>query len=103
MANRKKKALLSKIDKTEKAAAKEKLEDARIFQNLKKKMRPDELEKENESLRTELAELKKAKANAKKMETIHENKVVEEVKAPPPPPVKKELTARQKMKLLKNL
>jgi len=105
---RQRKKKLKEIEKAEKVT----IEDERIFQALKRKMKPQELEEENAKLKAELLELRKEKAKRKverpKTPPQEEEKVKEkkEVVAPKPVPikeVKKPMTARQKMKLLKGL
>jgi len=61
LANRKKKAQLKKIDKEDKNKA----DDEKIYQAMKKKLRPSELETENADLRRQLAEFKKAQQAVK--------------------------------------
>ena len=61
LANRKKRAQLKKIDKEEKNKA----DDEKIFQAMKKKLRPSELERENAELKKQLAEFKKSQQIAK--------------------------------------
>jgi len=107
LANRKKKKQLKAIDKEEKCRA----EDEKIFENLKKKLKPKELQEENERLKAELAELKKAKAKHVERPLtptpdVKVNQKVETVEIAKMPTIsekKKPLTARQKMKLLRGL
>jgi len=115
LANRKKKAQLRKIEKEEAAYQ----EDERIFQALKKKQRPKELEDENIRLREELATLKSSMSKPKEQKeasqkliqikskpTIieEENKVVEKPKpAEVAKPTKKELSKREIQKLMRGL
>tara|TARA_R100001369_G_C3298819_1_gene165316 strand:- start:90 stop:695 length:606 start_codon:yes stop_codon:yes gene_type:complete len=61
LANRKKKAQLKRIDKEDKNKA----DDEKIYQAMKKKLRPSELETENADLRRQLAEFKKAQQAVK--------------------------------------
>ena len=103
---RKKNAKLKAIAKEEKNQE----EDERIFQSLAKKRAPTKLQAENDALKAEMAEMRK---NAKTVKSIPEevkvkveNKKVEEkvnkveVVAPP---VKKQLSNRDRLKLLKGL
>lgn len=107
LANRKKKKQLKAIDKEEKCRA----EDEKIFENLKKKLKPKELQEENERLKAELAELKKAKAKhverpltpTPDVKVNQKVETVEIVKMPTISEKKKPLTHRQKMKLLRGL
>ena len=105
LANRIKKKKLNSIAKDEKMVE----EDTKIFEALKKKLRPKELENENALLRQELAELKAAKkAPAKERASTPppssvENKIPEVKKMPTIPEVKKPLTSRQKLKMLRGL
>lgn len=115
LAKRKKKAALRKIEKEEASYQ----EDEKIFQALKKKQRPKELESENARLKEELAALKlsmskpkeEKKAPQKLIQVVetptiieHENKVVEKPKPKPlEKPVKKEMSKREMMKLMRGL
>lgn len=107
LANRKRKAKLKQIEKEEKIS----IDDEKIFQSLKKKMGADDLEKENTKLRAELLELRKEKEKRAKAPPPPEPEpkpepVKEEVKAEPVKPikiVKKPLTAKQKMRMLRGL
>jgi hypothetical protein len=118
LANRKKKAQLRKIEKEEAAYQ----EDERIFQALKKKQRPKELEDENIRLREELATLKSSMSKPKEQKeqkeasliqvrskpTIieEENKAVKPIKPKPVEklkPAKKELSKREIQKLMRGL
>ena len=116
LAKRKKKAALRKIEKEEASYQ----EDEKIFQALKKKQRPKELESENAKLKEELAALKlsmskpkeekKAPPPQKLIEVTETPKIIEEenkvVKPKPKPlekPVKKELSKREIQKLMKGL
>ena len=119
LAKRKKNAQLRKIAKEEQNQA----EDDRIFQALKKKQRPKELEDENIRLREELAALKSSMSKPKeqkeasqkliqvsespKLIETHENKVVKKVekpKSPPPAPVtKKVMSKREMMRMMRGL
>jgi hypothetical protein len=105
LANRKKKAKLNEIAKQEKMVE----EDTRIFENLKKKLKPKELEDENALLKKELAELramKKAEVKEERPKTpAPEERKPEEKKAELPKPIAKPagMTTRQKMKAMKGL
>jgi hypothetical protein len=119
LARRRKKAQLKKIDKEEKSKA----DDEKIFKALKKKLQPAELEDENKSLKKQLEELKlqlskpKKESRAKlgpKTATIDDSEDEQvhalpdtappkKVHAPPAPPKKKEMTARQKIKMMRGL
>ena len=116
LAKRKKKAALRKIEKEEASYQ----EDEKIFQALKKKQRPKELESENAKLKEELAALKlsmskpkeekKAPPPQKLIQVSETPKIIEEenkvVKPKPKPlekPVKKELSKREIQKLMKGL
>ena len=106
LANRKKKAKLNEIAKQEKMVE----EDTRIFENLKKKLKPKELEDENALLKKELAELramKKAEVKEERPKTpAPEERKPEEKKAELPKPIAKKpagMTTRQKMKAMKGL
>ena len=66
LAKRRKKAQLKKIELEEKNAA----EDERIFQAYKKKRKPAELMEENDKLKKQLAELKMQMESSKKQEII---------------------------------
>ena len=119
LAKRKKKAALRKIEKEEASYQ----EDEKIFQALKKKQRPKELETENAKLKEELAALKLSMSKPKeekkapqkliqvtetpKLIEIHENKVVKKVekpKSPPPAPVtKKVMSKREMMRMMRGL
>jgi len=103
LANRKKKAKLKQIEKEEKQA----VEDEKIFENLKRKLKPKELEDENAKLRAELAELKAAREEKKKV-VIKEPEPVkqaepEPVKETPKKPVRKVMTARQRRDMMRGL
>ena len=101
LANRQRKKKLKEIEKAEKVTA----EDEKIFENLKRKMKPKELENENERLKKELAELRSAKT----VKVVEPAKVVEEKKEVVKPlavavkPKAKVMTNRQKMRMLKGL
>ena len=103
--NRQKKAKLNEIAKQEKMVE----EDTRIFENLKKKLKPKELEDENALLKKELAELramKKAEVKEERPKTpAPEERKPEEKKAELPKPIAKKpgMTTRQKMKAMKGL
>jgi hypothetical protein len=107
LANRKKKAKLKQIEKEEKIS----IDDEKIFQSLKKKMGAADLENENAKLRAELFELRKEKEKRaeKKKVTIKEPEPEPEMEEVAPEPVKpikivkKPMTARQKMKMLRGL
>ena len=106
LANRKKKAKLNEIAKQEKMVE----EDTRIFENLKKKLKPKELEDENALLKKELAELramKKAEVKEERPKTPAPEERKPEKKEPEPPKIiaKKPagMTTRQKMKAMKGL
>ena len=105
LANRKKKAKLNEIAKQEKMVE----EDTRIFENLKKKLKPKELEDENALLKKELAELramKKAEVKEERPKTPAPSaEQVEERKPEPPKIIPKPagMTTRQKMKAMKGL
>lgn len=119
LAKRKKKAQLRKIEKEEASYQ----EDEKIFQALKKKQRPKELETENAKLKEELAALKLSMSKPKeekkapqkliqvtetpKLIETHENKVVKKVekpKSPPPAPVtKKVMSKREMMRMMRGL
>ena len=119
LAKRKKKAQLRKIEKEELNQA----EDERIFQALKRKRKPKELEDENAELKKQLADLKlsmsKPKEEKKEQKeapqkliqvkskpTIieDENKVVEKPKpVEVAKPAKKEMSKREIQKLMRGL
>ena len=103
LANRKKKKKLADIKKNEKLLE----EDTAIFESLKKKLQPAELKTENARLKKELAEARAApspKEERPKTPTPSSAENVKtEVKNLPTIPEKKELTSRQKMKLLRGL
>ena len=104
LANRKKKAKLNEIAKQEKMVE----EDTRIFENLKKKLKPKELEDENALLKKELAELramKKAEVKEERPKTPAPEERKPEKKAELPKPIAKPagMTTRQKMKAMKGL
>ena len=105
LANRKKKAKLKQIEKEEKQA----VEDEKIFENLKRKLKPKELEDENAKLRAELAELKAAREEKKKV-VVKEPEPVkqaepepEPVKETPKKPVRRVMTARQRRDMMRGL
>ena len=105
LANRIKKKKLNAIAKEEKMVE----EDTKVFESLKKKLRPKELEDENTRLKQELAELKAAKAEAKRERASTpppssvENKIPEVKKMPTIPEIRKPLTSRQKLQMLRGL
>ena len=115
LAKRKKNAQLRKIAKEEQNQA----EDDRIFQALKKKQRPKELEDENIRLREELAALKSSMSKPKEQKEASqkliqvkskptiiedENKVVVKPKTVEKlKPAKKPLSKREMMKLMHGL
>lgn len=105
LANRVKKKKLNSIAKDEKMVE----EDTKIFEALKKKLKPKQLEDENTRLKQELAELKAAKAEAKRERASTpppssvENKIPEVKKMPTIPEVKKPLTSRQKLQMMRGL
>ena len=101
--NRQKKSKLKAIEKEEKNKA----EDTRIFENLKKKLKPQELEDENAMLRKELADLKAMKKTpaepAKKAERpttpAPEERKPEPISISKPPA----MSTRQKMRAMRGL
>lgn len=105
LANRIKKKKLNAIAKEEKMVE----EDTKVFESLKKKLKPKQLEDENTRLKQELAELKAAKAEAKRERASTpppssvENKIPEVKKMPTIPEVKKPLTSRQKLQMMRGL
>lgn len=115
LAKRKKKAALRKIEREEASYQ----EDEKIFQALKKKQRPKELEDENAKLKEELAALKLSISAKKEKKEVppqkliqvvetptiieEENKVVKPKPKPLEKPVKKELSKREMMKLMRGL
>lgn len=116
LAKRKKNAQLRKIAKEESEEA----ENEKIFQALKKKQRPKELETENAKLKEELAALKLSMSKPKEEKKVvppqklievrsrptiieDENKVVKPKPAEVAKPKKKELTKREIQKLMKGL
>ena len=116
LAKRKKNAQLRKIKKEESEEA----ENEKIFQALKKKQRPKELESENIKLKEELAALKlsmskpkEEKKEQKKKPLIqvtdtpkiieHENKVVKPKPVEVAKPAKKEMSKREIQKLMRGL
>ena len=114
LAKRKKNAQLRKIKKEEIDQA----EDEKIFQNLKRKQRPKELESENAKLKEELAALKlsmsKPKEDKKPPQKLieirsrptiieHENKVVKPKPVEVAKPKKKEMSKRELQKLMRGL
>ena len=105
LANRVKKKKLNAIAKDEKLLE----EDTKVFESLKKKLKPKQLEDENALLKQELAELKAAKAEAKRERASTpppssvENKIPEVKKMPTIPEVKKPLTSRQKLQMMRGL
>ena len=111
LARRKKNAKLKAIDKEEK----NKFEDDKIFESLAKKRAPSKLQAENDLLKAEMDEMRE---NIKKLrqppaEPKKQNKkvvnepledqapVVEKKVAFVPPPAKKQLSNRDRLKLLK--
>ena len=102
LAKRKKNAQLKAIAKEEKNQE----EDERIFQSLAKKRAPTKLQAENDALKAEMAELRKnaktVKAIPEEVKVKVENKKVEE-KVEVVKPEKKQLSNRERMKLLKGL
>jgi len=115
LAKRKKKAALRKIEKEEASYQ----EDEKIFQALKKKQRPKELESENAKLKEELAALKLSMSKPKevkkepqkliqvletpKLIKTHENTVVKPKPVEKLKPVKKEMSKRELQKLMRGL
>ena len=114
LAKRKKNAQLRKIAKEEQNQA----EDDRIFQALKKKQRPKELEDENIRLREELAALKLSMSKPKEQKEApqkliqvkskpiiieDENKVVKPKPVEVAKPAKKEMSKREIQKLMYGL
>ena len=105
LANRKKKAKLNEIAKQEKMVE----NDNKIFEALKRKLKPKELEDENAMLRKELEELrssKKAEVKEERPKTPAPEERKPEKKEPElPKPITKPagMTTRQKMKAMKGL
>ena len=97
LANRKKKAKLNELAKQEKMVE----DDHKIFEALKRKLKPKELEDENAMLKKELAELKSAKKApaAERPKTPAPEPEPEVVKPIVNPP----MTTRQKMKKMRGL
>lgn len=103
LANRKKKAKLNELAKQEKMVE----DDHKIFEALKRKLKPKELEDENAMLKKELAELK----SAKKAEIKERPKTPAPEPEPEPevvkpiakPVVNPPMTTRQKMKKMRGL
>ena len=115
LAKRKKKAALRKIEKEEASYQ----EDEKIFQALKRKQRPKELETENARLKEELAALKLSMSAKKEKKVVppqkliqvtetpkiieHENKVVKPKPVEVAKPAKKEMSKREIQKLMRGL
>jgi len=117
LAKRKKNAQLRKIKKEEI----DQEEDEKIFQNLKRKRKPKELEDENAQLKKQLADLKLSMSKPKEEKKVvppqkliqvletpeliktHENRVVKPKLVDKPKPVKKEMSKRDMMKMMKGL
>ena len=105
LANRVKKKKLNAIAKDEKMVE----EDTKVFEALKKKLKPKQLEDENARLKQELAELKATKAEAKRERASTpppssvENKIPDVKKMPIIPEFAKPLTSRQKLKMMRGL
>jgi hypothetical protein len=105
LANRVKKKKLNAIAKDERLVE----EDTKIFEALKKKLKPKQLEDENTRLKQELAELKAAKASAKKERastpppSSSVDKTPEVKPMPTLPEFKQPLTSRQKLKMIRGL
>ena len=115
LAKRKKKAALRKIEKEEASYQ----EDEKIFQALKKKQRPKELETENARLKEELAALKLSMSAKKEKKVVppqkliqvtetpkiieNENKVVKPKSVEVAKPAKKEMSKREIQKLMRGL
>ena len=107
LAKRKKNAKLKAIEKE----AKNQEEDDKIFESMAKKRAPTKLQAENDALKAEMAEMRKnskavkavpdeVKAENKKVEKVVEKVEKVEVVAPP---AKKQLSNRDRLKLLKGL
>ena len=115
LAKRKKNAQLRKIAKEELNQE----EDERIFQALKRKQRPKELESENARLKEELAALKLSMSAKKEKKVVppqkliqvtetpkiieNENKVVKPKPVEVAKPAKKEMSKREIQKLMRGL
>lgn len=125
LANRQKKAKLKKIKKEEESKA----EDEKIFESLKKKLQPDVLKGENEALKKELEMLRSEMRSMKERKverpstpppTSKPEKIQRPLKerkkrektaatedsdddAPAPAPVKKEMSKREIMKMMRGL
>ena len=101
LANRKKKAKLNELAKQEKMVE----DDHKIFEALKRKLKPKELEDENAMLKKELAELKSAKKApaAERPKTPAPEPEPEVVKPIAKPVVNPPMTTRQKMKKMRGL
>tara|TARA_R110000803_G_scaffold91546_1_gene159010 strand:- start:452 stop:967 length:516 start_codon:yes stop_codon:yes gene_type:complete len=103
LANRKKKAKLTELAKQEKMVE----DDHKIFEALKRKLKPKELEDENAMLKKELAELKSAKkapaAERPKTPAPEPEPEPEVVKPIAKPVVNPPMTTRQKMKKMRGL
>ena len=102
LANRKKKAQLRKIEKEKQTAE----DDAKIFEALKKKLKPSELEDENSKLKAELAELRASmskKNESPKPEPTPEKTEKKPEPPKPAPPAKKKMSARDRKKMLAGL
>ena len=109
--NRQKKSKLKAIEKEEKNKA----EDTRIFENLKKKLKPQELEDENAMLRKELADLKAMKktptvkergsGDAPEKKAERPTTPAPEEKKPEPKMISKPpaMSTRQKMRAMRGL
>lgn len=103
LAKRRKKAQIKKIDKDEKS----KHEDERILKALKTKLEPDAYKKENDSLKKQLADLKLEMSSKKERKRPDTPPTPTPTPTPkktaPVPIVKKQLTAKQKMKMMRFL
>jgi len=101
LANRKKKAKLNELAKQEKMVE----DDHKIFEALKRKLKPKELEDENAMLKKELAELKAMKKApaAERPKTPAPEPEPEVVKPIAKPVVNPPMTTRQKMKKMRGL
>ena len=103
LANRKKKAKLNELAKQEKMVE----DDHKIFEALKRKLKPKELEDENAMLKKELAELKAAKkapaAERPKTPAPEPEPEPEVIKPIAKPVVNPPMTTRQKMKKMRGL
>lgn len=100
LAKRKKNAQLKAIAKEEQNQA----DDDKIFESMAKKRAPTKLQAENDALKAELDEMRKNAKNVKSNtdEVKVEKKKIEKVEVVAPP-VKKQLSNRERLKLLKGL